>query len=71
MKRKYNDYEDILAKKYKKEQNEKLIIRIKNAKSIVNTNVTGTNRIFKKKKNNKSHGPKNISKKIFFIIYNL
>ncbi len=38
MKRSYNDYDDILTKRYKKEQIEKLNIRIRNAKSIINNN---------------------------------
>ena len=62
MKRKYNDCDDILSKMYKREQNEKLSIRIRNAKSIINNKSTGTYGVFKKK-NNKSHGNDNISKK--------
>lgn len=62
MKRKYNDCDDILSKMYKKEQNEKLNNRIRNAKSTINNNCPGTYGAFKKR-NNKSHGNDNISKK--------
>ena len=62
MKRTYNDYDDILTKMYKKEQNEKLNIRIRNAKSIINNNCPGTYHVFRKR-NNKSHPNDDISKK--------
>jgi hypothetical protein len=62
MKRKYNDCNDILSKIYKKEQNEKLNNRIRNAKSTIKNNCPGSYDVFKKR-NNKSHGNDNISKK--------
>ena len=62
MKRLYNDYEDILTKQYKKEQNEKLNIRIRNAKSIINNDCPKFYNVFHKRPN-KSHGNEDISKK--------
>jgi hypothetical protein len=64
MKRLYNDYEDILTKQYKKEQNEKLNIRIRIAKSIINNNCPKSYNTFHKRPN-KSHGNEDISKKIY------
>ena len=61
MKRLYNDYDDILTKQYKKEQNEKLNIRIRNAKSIINNNCPKSYHVFHKRPN-KSHGNEDISK---------
>ena len=61
MKRLYNYYEDILTKQYKKEQNEKLNIRIRNAKSIINNNCPVSYNVFHKRIN-KSHGNDEISK---------
>ena len=62
--RKYNDYDDILKKKEKKEQDEKLNIRIRNAKSIINNNCPRSYDIFKKR-TNKSHIYDDISKKVY------
>jgi hypothetical protein len=62
--RKYNDYDDILKKKEKKEQDEKLNIRIRNAKSIINNNCPRSYDIFKKRIN-KSHIYDDISKKVY------
>ena len=62
MKRGYNDYDDILTKQYKKEQNEKLNIRIRNAKSIINNKSPKSYNVFHKRVN-KSHGKDEISKK--------
>lgn len=64
MKWSYNDYDDILTKKYKKEQTEKLNIRIRNAKSIINNNCPVSYNILRKR-NNKSHGNDDIGKKSF------
>ncbi len=47
----YNDYDDILTKKEKKEQIEKLNIRIRNAKSIINNNCPRSFDIFRKRVN--------------------
>ena len=64
MKRKYNDYDDILKKKEKKEQDEKLNIRIRNAKSIINNNCPRSFDIFRKRMN-RSHINDDISKKVY------
>ena len=64
MKRLYNDFDDILTKQYKKEQTEKLNIRIRNAKSIINNNCPKSYNVFHKRVN-KSHGNEEISKIIF------
>jgi hypothetical protein len=61
MKRGYNDYDDILTKQYKKEQNEKLNVRIRNAKSIINNKSPKSYNVFHKRVN-KSHGKDEISK---------
>jgi hypothetical protein len=61
MKRGYNDYDDILTKQYKKEQNEKLNIRIRNAKSIINNKSPKSYNVFHRRVN-KSHGKDEISK---------
>jgi len=66
MKRLYNDYEDILTKQYKIEQNEKLNIRIRNAKSIINNNCPKSYNVFHKRPN-KSHGNEDISKKKYIM----
>ena len=62
MKRGYNDYDDILTKQYKKEQNEKLIVRIRNAKSIINNKSPKSYNVLQRRVN-KSHGKDEISKK--------
>ena len=62
MKRRYNDYDDILTKQYKKEQNEKLIVRIRNAKSIINNKSPKSYNVLQRRVN-KSHGKDEISKK--------
>lgn len=51
MKTLYNDYDDILTKKYKIEQNKRLNIRIKNAKSIINNNCPISYKVFHKRVN--------------------
>lgn len=61
MNRIYNVYDDILTKKFKKEQTEKLNIRIRNAKSIINNNCPVSYNVFHKRIN-KSHGNDEISK---------
>ena len=58
----YNDYDDILTKKYKQEQNEKLNIRIRNAKPIINTKCPVSYNALHKRIN-KSQGRDEISKK--------
>ena len=61
MKRLYNDFEDIITKQIKKEEIEKLNIRIRNAKSIINTRSPKSYNAFHKRIN-KSHGKEEISK---------
>ena len=57
----YNDYDDILSKLYKKEQNEKLKFRIKNVKSnIYNKNTRAIS--IPNRKFNRSFGNEDISK---------
>ena len=56
-----NDYDDILSKLYKKEQNEKLKFRIKNVKSnIYNKNTRAIS--IPSRKVNRSFGNEDISK---------
>ena len=62
----YNNYEGILSRSYKKEQNEKLNIRIKNAKSLINNNCPETFNIFRKR-HNKSNINNDISKILLLI----
>ena len=62
MKRVYNDYDTILTRMYKKEQDEKLNLRIRNAKSIINTECPMSYNSMHKRAN-KSHINENISKK--------
>ncbi len=61
MKRSYEDNYTLLNKLYKKEQNDLMLNRLKNAKSIVKTNCPNSFNSFKKK-NNKSQ-EKNLSNK--------
>ena len=57
----YNDYDDILSKLYKKEQNEKFKFRIKNVKSnIYNKNTRAIS--IPHRKFNRSFGNEDISK---------
>ena len=57
----YNDYDDLLTKLYKKEQNEKLKFRIKNIKSnIYNKNLRAIS--IPRRKFNRSFGNEDISK---------
>ena len=63
----YNDYDGVLTRSYKKEQDKKLNIRIKNAKSLINNNCPESFNAFRKL-HNKAHINSNISKKkIFFM----
>ena len=63
----YNDYDGVLTRSYKKEQDKKLNIRIKNAKSLINDNCPESFNAFRKL-HNKAHINSNISKKkIFFM----
>ena len=63
----YKAYDDILTKKYKKQQTENLNIRIRNAKSIINNNCPVSYNIFHKRIN-KSHENDEISK-LYIISY--
>ena len=58
----YNDYDGILTRSYKKEQNKKLNIRIKNAKSSINNNCPESYNAFRRL-HNKSQINNNLSKK--------
>ena len=44
----YNDYDGVLTRSYKKEQDKKLNIRIKNAKSLINNNCPESFNAFRK-----------------------
>ena len=63
----YNDYDGVLTRSYKKEQDKKLNIRIKNAKSLINDNCPESFNAFRKL-HNKAHINSNISKKKYFIM---
>ena len=65
MKTTYNTYDGILSRSYKKEQNEKLNIRIKNAKSLINNNCPETFNIFRKRQNKSNIN--NLSKNLYLI----
>ena len=58
----YNDYDGVLTRSYKKEQDKKLNIRIKNAKSLINNNCPESFNVFRKLLN-KANINSNISKK--------
>ena len=66
MRKTFNEYEGILSLSYKKEQNKKLNIRIKNAKSLINNNCPETFNIFRK--SHKLNINSNISKNLYLII---
>ena len=63
----YNDYDGVLTRSYKKEQDKKLNIRIKNAKSLINNNCPESFNAFRKL-HNKAYINSNISKKKYFIM---
>ena len=63
----YNDYDGVLTRSYKKEQDKKLNIRIKNAKSLINNNCPESYNAFRKL-HNKANINSNISKKKIFIM---
>ena len=58
----YNDYDGVLTRSFKKEQDKKLNIRIKNAKSLINNNCPESFNAFRKL-HNKANINNNISKK--------
>ena len=62
----YNDYDGVLTRSYKKEQDKKLNIRIKNAKSLINNNCPQSYNIFRKI-HNKANINNNLSKYYFLI----
>ena len=65
MKTSYNDYDgSLLSRSYKKEQDKKLNVRIKNAKSLINNNCPESFNIFRKL-HNKAHINSNLSKNYF------
>ena len=66
MRKTFNEYEGILSLSYKKEQNKKLNIRIKNAKSLINNHCPEAFNIFRKRQ--KLNINSNISKNLYLII---
>ena len=62
MKTSYNDFDGILSRSEKKEQDRKLNNRIKNAKSLINNNCPQSYNVFRKL-HNKSQINNNLSKK--------
>ena len=66
MRMSYKDYGGILSRSYKKEQDKKLNIRIKNAKSLINNNCPQSYNIFRKI-HNKANINNNLSKYYFLI----
>ena len=66
MRTSYNDYDGILSHSYKKEQDKKLHIRIRNAKSLINNNCPESYNIFRKL-HNRANINSNLSKKYLFI----
>lgn len=68
MRKKYNDFFTILSKREKKEQDKKLNIRIRNAKSIINDNCPTTFNVFRKRVN-KSQTNDDLGKKEYNNIF--
>jgi hypothetical protein len=66
MRTSYNDYGGVLSRSYKKEQDKKLNIRIKNAKSLINNNCPQSYNVFRKL-HNKANINNNLSKYSFLI----
>jgi len=66
MRTSYNDYGGVLSRSYKKEQDKKLNIRIKNAKSLINNNCPQPYNVFRKL-HNKASINNNLSKSSFLI----
>jgi hypothetical protein len=66
MKRSYEDNYTLLNKLYKKEQNDLLTNRVKNAKSIISNHCPNSFNNFRKKAN-RSHEKKDLSKKRYII----
>jgi len=64
MRKSYNDYDGILSRSYKKDQDKKLSNRIKNAKSLINNNCPQSYNSFRRL-HNKSQINNNLSKKYF------
>ena len=62
MRTSYNDYDGVLSRSYKREQDKKLVNRIKNAKSSINNNCPESFNVFRKL-HNKANINSNISKK--------
>jgi hypothetical protein len=62
MRTSYNDFDGILSRSEKKEQDRKLNNRIKNAKSLINNNCPQSYNVFRKL-HNKSQINNNLSKK--------
>ena len=62
MRTSYNDYDGVLSRSYKREQDKKLVNRIKNAKSSINNNFPESYNAFRRL-HNKSQINNNLSKK--------
>ena len=62
----YENNYTLLNKLYNQEQNDLLLARLKNAKSIVNTNCPNCFNTFKKKSNKSKEKKKDLSNKILF-----
>ena len=67
MLRSYENNYTLLNKLYNQEQNDLLLTRLKNAKSIVNTNCPNSFNVFKKKSNKSKEKKKDLSNKIFYL----
>ena len=68
MRTSYNDYDSVLSRSYKREQDKKLVNRIKNAKSSINNNCPESYNAFRRL-HNKSQINNNLSKKIFYNFF--
>jgi hypothetical protein len=66
MLRSYENNYTLLNKLYNQEQNDLMLSRLKNAKSIVNTNCPNSFNIFRKKSNKSQEKKKDLSNKKLF-----
>jgi len=67
MRTSYNDYDGVLSRSFKKEQDKKLSNRIKNAKSLINNNCPQSYNIFRKL-HNRAIINSTLSKKYNYVI---
>ena len=68
MRTSYNDYDGVLSRSFKKEQDKKLSNRIKNAKSLINNNCPQSYNIFRKL-HNRAIVNSTLSKKYIYVIF--